>query len=91
MPIYIVLIFISVLCITKYDYVFNLNSTKAFRVSENIKSLDKIQDTFGKDNTLLVLAENKEKDFNKEKEYTEELNKIDGVISASSIASSIMT
>ena len=86
LPIYIVLIFISVLCISKYDYVFNLNTTRAFRVSDNVKSLDKIQETFGKDNTLLVLVENKDKDFAKEKLLTEELGSIDGVLSASSIA-----
>ncbi|MBO4600677.1 MAG: MMPL family transporter [Bacilli bacterium] len=87
LPIYVVLIFISILCINNYDYAFNLNSTKAFRVSDNIKSLDKIQETFGKDNTLLVLVENKEKDFNKEKELTDELGEVDGVISSSSITS----
>ena len=86
LPIYIVLIFISVLCISKYDYVFNLNTTRAVRVSDNVKSLDKIQETFGKDNTLLVLVENKDKDFAKEKLLTEELGSIDGVLSASSIA-----
>ena len=86
LPIYIVLIFISVLCISKYDYVFNLNTTRAVRISDNVKSLDKIQETFGKDNTLLVLVENKDKDFAKEKLLTEELGSIDGVLSASSIA-----
>ena len=85
LPIYIVLIFISVLCISKYDYVFNLNTTRAVRISDNVKSLDKIQETFGKDNTLLVLVENKDKDFAKEKLLTEELGSIDGVLSASSI------
>ena len=86
LPIYIVLIFISVLCISKYDYVFNLNTTRAVRISDNVKSLDKIQETFGKDNTLLVLVENKDKDFANEKLLTEELGSIDGVLSASSIA-----
>ena len=85
LPIYIVLIFISVLCISKYDYVFNLNTTRAVRISDNVKSLDKIQETFGKDNTLLVLVENKDKDFAKEKLLTEELGSIDGVLSASSV------
>ena len=85
LPIYIVLIFISVLCISKYDYVFNLNTTRAVRISNNVKSLDKIQETFGKDNTLLVLVENKDKDFANEKLLTEELGSIDGVLSASSI------
>lgn len=87
LPIYIVLIFISILCISKYDYVFNLNSTKAFRVSENIKSLDKIQEVFGKDNTMLVLVESNKKDYSKENELTNSLNDVDGVISATSLAS----
>lgn len=87
LPIYIILIILSAFTITKYDYVFDLNSVKAVRVSENIKSLDRIEDVFGKGNTLLILIKNNEKDFYKQDELTKSLNNVKGVISASSLAS----
>lgn len=85
LPIYVVLIVISILFVSSYRYVFDLNTIKAVRTSDNIKALNKIEETFGKDNTLLVLLENKDKDFIKEKELTEELLNIDGVKNASSV------
>lgn len=86
LPIYIILIFISIITIQNYRYVFDLNTTKAVRISDNIKALDKIENTFGKDNTLLVLIKNKDKDFTKEKDLTESLGKIEGVHSSTSLS-----
>ncbi len=91
LPIYVVLIIISIFFIPKYNYVYDLNTIKSVRTSSNIKSLYKQQDTFGKDNTLVILFENKEKDYNKELLYANELKKINGVKSVTSIGSYELT
>ena len=91
LPIYVILIIISVCFIPKYNYVFDLNTIKAVRLSDNIKSLQKQQETFGKDNTLVIIFENKEKDYNKELLYATDLKSIEGVKSVTSIGSYELT
>ena len=87
LPIYVVLIIISICFIPFYNYVYDLNTIKSVRTSENIKALYKQQDTFGKDNTLVIIFENKEKDYNKELLFADSLNDIKGVKSVTSIGS----
>ena len=87
LPIYITLILAAVFVIPKYDYVYNLNSISSVNVSENIKSLNKQEEVFGKDNNLVILFKNKEKDFKKEKELAEEIKNIKGVESVTTLAS----
>ena len=79
LPIYIILIVVAVFFIPKYNYVYNINTISSVRLSDNIKSLNKQEETFGKANNLVVLFENKDKDFNKEEIYAEDIKKINGV------------
>ncbi len=87
LPIYLILIVIAVLCIPKYDYVYDINSIKSINTSSNIESLYKQEEVFGKDNPLIILFENKDKDYDKELELTNKLKTIKGVKNAVSAGS----
>lgn len=87
LPIYVILILVSICFIPGYKYVYDLNSINSVRLSSNIKALHKQEQTFGKDNTLLILFENKEKDYNKELLLVTDLKDIKGVKSVTSIGS----
>ncbi len=87
LPIYIILIIASFFVIPKYDYVYNINSISSINVSDNIKSLNKQEEVFGKDNTLIILFENKEKDFDKELSFENDIKNMEGVKSLTTIAS----
>ena len=87
LPIYVVLILIAAIFIPGYKYVYDLNSVSSVRLSSNIKALQKQEETFGKDNTLLILFENKDKDYNKELVLANDLNNIKGIKSVTSIGS----
>jgi len=87
LPIYVVLIIISIICIPKYNYVYAIDSIDSINLSSNVKSLKKQQEVFGKDNPLIILVKNEDKDFNKELEFTNKLKSIDGVKNAVSAGS----
>ena len=87
LPIYVILILIAIFVIPKYNYVYDLNSISSVRLSSNIKSYNKIEETFGKDNALIILFENKNKDYAKENAFATSLKDIKGVKSVTSIGS----
>ena len=91
LPIYIILIVIAVAIIPFYHYVFDLNTIKAVNVSDNIKSLNKQEEVFGKDNTIIILFENKDKVFNKELLMAQDLKNVKGVNNVTSIGSYELT
>ena len=86
LPIYIILILVSMFIIPKYNYVYNINSISSINKSENIKNLEKQEEVFGKDNNIVVLLKNKEKDFEKEKKLATEIKKIKGVGQVTTLA-----
>ena len=91
LPIYIILIVGAVAIIPFYHYVFDLNTIKAFNVSDNIKALNEQEKVFGKDNVLIIIFENKDKDFNKELLLAKDIESVKGVKSITSIGSYELT
>lgn len=87
LPIYVILIIISIICIPKYNYVYAIDSIDSINLSSNVKSLKEQQKVFGKDNPLIILVKNEGKDFNKELEFTNKLINIKGVKGAVSAGS----
>lgn len=85
LPLFVLLLIISICLIPNYNYVYNANSAKSISKSENVKSLEKIEDVFGKNNNLVLLFKSDNKDYTKELKLTEELKNIDGVTSVTSI------
>lgn len=73
LPIFIILIIISIFLVPNYDYVYNDSSANSIKLSDNIKALNKIEDKFGASNTLVVLVKNENKDYSKELELVNEL------------------
>lgn len=87
LPIYIILIIFAILTIPNYKYVYNINSISSVRLSDNIKSLNKIEDNFEDNNTLVLLFKNKEKDYAKENDLVTNLYNIKGINKITSIGS----
>lgn len=87
LPIYVVLIILAILTISGYKYVYNINSISSVRLSDNIKSLNKIEKSFNDNNTLVILLKNNEKDYAKENDLVNELYKIKGINKITSIGS----
>ncbi|MBP3461284.1 MAG: MMPL family transporter [Bacilli bacterium] len=84
LPIFIILVIISICEVPKYKYVYDNNSIKSVTLSENIKNKEKQEKEFGKSNTLIILLKNDNKDYQKELELTQKLkenNKITEVTS----------
>lgn len=84
---FVIIICIACTIIPYYNYVYNLTTIDAFTKSDNIKSLENIENTFGENNTLIILVRNQEHDFNKELLFTSELKNIKEVNSITSIGS----
>ena len=87
LPIYVILIVIAIICIPKYNYVYDINTIESINRSNNIKSLREQEEVFRKDNPLIILFENKDKDYDKELELTNKLKSLDGVKTAVSAGS----
>lgn len=87
LPIFLMLVIISIFLCSKYNYVYNTNSTTSISLSENTKSLKNIEETFGKNNTLVILVENKNKDYTKELELVTKLTENDNVTSITTLGS----
>lgn len=87
LPIFIVLVIVSIFLIPNYNYVYNPASAKQIRLSENTKALNNIEEKFGTSNTLVVLVKNEDKDFSKELEFANELKENEKVTSIISLGS----
>lgn len=85
LPLFLVLIVIAVFLLPKYNYVYDLKSARAFRLSDNIKALDNIEKEFGNDNMLVILVKNNNKDYSKELEFANKLGTIKDINSVTSI------
>ncbi len=75
----------SCILLPKYDYVYNIYSVKAFHERENQIALEKIEETFGSTNRLVVLFEQENKDYNKELLLTQELLQNEKIASVTSL------
>ena len=75
----------SCILLPKYDYVYNIYSVKAFHERENQIALEKIEETFGTTNRLVVLFEQENKDYNKELLLTQELLQNEKIASVTSL------
>lgn len=87
LPLFLVLVIVAVILIPNYKYVYNTSSTESFRLSENTKALNNIEDAFGSNNMLVILAKNENKDFAKELALANELKENDKITSVTSLGS----
>ena len=85
LPIFLICIIVSLFLIPKYHYVYNTNSANAIKKSENTISNEQIEKKFGKNNTLVILFKNSEKDYSKELELAKELDQVEKINSITSI------
>lgn len=87
LPLFIIVVLFSVYLMGKYSYVYNVYSVKSITKSDTQVALDKIESNFGNHNRLVILVENKDKDYNKELELFNELSKNKNILSITSIGS----
>ena len=87
LSLFIIIVLLSIYLMGKYSYVYNVYSVKSFTKSDTQIALDKIESNFGKHNRLVILVENKDKDYNKELELFNELSKNKNILSMTSIGS----
>lgn len=87
LPIFIIIVLSAVYLMGKYNYVYNVYSVKSITKSDTQIALDKIESNFGNHNRLVILVENKDKDYNKELELFSELSKNENILSMTSIGS----
>ena len=87
LSLFIIIVLLSIYLMGKYSYVYNVYSVKSITKSDTQIALDKIESNFGKHNRLVILVENKDKDYNKELELFNELSKNQNILSMTSIGS----
>jgi len=87
LPLFILLVISSLFVIPYYKFVYNPNTTKAIYLDSNAKALEKIENTFGKSNTLAVIVKNSDKDYSKELLLANELEKLDYITLVTSVGS----
>ncbi|MBS1468588.1 MAG: MMPL family transporter [Erysipelatoclostridium sp.] len=87
LPIFIVLLILSICLIPKYDYVYDIHSVRAHQASENTAAQLKIEEEFGSNNRLVLLIPNQEKDYAKELFLTQDLKKLANVSDITSFGS----
>ena len=87
LSLFIIIVLLSIYLMGKYSYVYNVYSVKSITKSDTQIALDKIESNFGKHNRLVILVENKDKDYNKELELFNELSKNKNILSMTSIGS----
>lgn len=87
LSLFIIIVLLSIYLMGKYSYVYNVYSVKSITKSDTQIALDKIESNFGKHNRLVILVENKDKDYNKELELFNELSKSEDILSMTSIGS----
>lgn len=83
--VFLILVLISAFLSTKYQFAYNASSVKSIKVSENVGALNQIENTFGKENMLVVLIKNKNKNYQNERILTEKLREVEDVTSVTSI------
>ena len=66
LPLFLVIVVISLFLIPKYDYAYNMFSVKSHTMSEEQIALDKINKEFGSNNRLVLIVKNDSKDYNQE-------------------------
>lgn len=66
LPIFLVILLVSICLIPKYNYVYNINSVVASNTNENMKAKLEIDEEFGNNNRLVLLIYNVDKNYNKE-------------------------
>ena len=81
LSLFIIIVLLSIYLMGKYSYVYNVYSVKSITKSDTQIALDKIESNFGKHNRLVILVENKDKDYNKELELFNELSKNQNILS----------
>lgn len=87
LPIFIVLLILSICLIPKYDYVYDIHSVRAHQASENTAAQLKIEEEFGSNNRLVLLIPNQEKDYAKELFLTQDLKELANVSDITSFGS----
>ena len=87
LPLFLILVIISIILIPNYKYVYNTTSTNSIRLSNNTKALNNIEKEFGTNNMLVVLIKNKDKDFTKELNLVNELKENRKITSILSLGS----
>lgn len=87
LPIFMILVVISICLIPNYKYVYNTSSAHSFRLSENTKALNNIEKEFGTNNMLVLLIKNTDKDFTKELELVNKLKENNNITSVTSLGS----
>ena len=85
LAVFVILLVCSIFVLPKYDYVYNIYSVKAYNEGDNQIALEKIEDTFGSTNRLVVLFKQEEKDYNKELMLTQELLNNEKIASVTSL------
>ena len=85
LPIFILVLVLAICIMPNYEYVYNIYSVSSLNKSDNQIALEKINDTFGNTNRLVVLMKNEEKDYTKELELANRLLENDKISKATSI------
>lgn len=85
LPVFVVLVIVSICIMPSYKYLYNNTSFKAIRLNDNVKSLKLIEEEFGISNNLVILVKNKDKDYTKELELVNKLKENDKITSIISL------
>lgn len=85
LPLFILVLVLAICIMPNYEYVYNIYSVSSLNKSDNQIALEKINDTFGNTNRLVVLMKNEEKDYTKELELANRLLENDKISKATSI------
>lgn len=85
LPIFLILVIGSCILVPSYKYVYNIYSVKSFNKNDNQVALEKIENIFGSNNTLVVLVENSTKDYSKELEFSNLLLENDKIAEVTSL------
>ncbi|MGM9877506.1 MAG: RND family transporter [Bacilli bacterium] len=87
LPIFIIFVFISIILIPNYIYVYDTSSASSFRLSNNTKALNNIEEEFGSNNMLVILLRNEDKDYSRELQLVNKLKENDKITSITSLGS----
>lgn len=85
LPIFLAVVIGAICLINKYQYVYNIYSVKSYTESEEQIALNRIKDTFGENNRLVLLVKNEDKNYETELKITKELLEDERIISITSI------
>ena len=86
LSVFLILVVAAIALIPNYKYVYDTSSADSFRLSENTKALNNIEEEFGSNNMLVILIKNEDKDFSKELELADKLKENSKITSVTSIA-----